>query len=595
MTNQPIDSTNNNPYSEVVSSYVGKNVANNMESLRDTFENKKSIDWMAESEDAAIIVDMNTAKDDADFLHEAEQEHDASISINTVSVNDASESFASMSSASLSLSSASANDNNNNNNGDDINTNNNNNNSLASDINDINNESFSMEREIQGLEHIDINDVENSPSKNNDDDSETTTFSFISESDRKRKLVETKVERILIPSDNRLITFSEQEHKQAILQRQIHEDAFWVPKDIDMAVDKIDWDKKATPDEKRFLKYVLVFFASSDAIVMENLVERFQNIVQNADVRNFYAFQNAMESIHAITYKNMLLALITDRVELMAAENAIFNKDHSSSFNENDPDSKYLSERYSRTISAKGKWAMKYTKNPNVSFATLLAAYAAVEGVFFSGSFCAIFYFKKVGRFPGLAQSNEYINRDEGLHTKFAVTIYNELINRLYPAEINAMYKEVVQIEQDFICDALPHSMIGMSSAKMGTYIEYVTNRLMGDMGYPPIFMQIAKKENEKPKPVENPFDWMELISMVSKTDFFAHRVTDYDRGDGGATNDNADQQETDEKTMFTVKVHPITKEIRIVFKDKADKVLVAEDAANYISSLFQTPSLTPK
>jgi ribonucleotide reductase beta subunit family protein with ferritin-like domain len=240
---------------------------------------------------------------------------------------------------------------------------------------------------------------------------------------------------------------------------------------------------------------VLAFFAASDGIVLENLGVRFMTEVQLAEARAFYGFQIAMENIHSETYSLLIDTYIKNKAEKDKLFNAI---------NEFE------------CIEKKAKWATKWIDDKRSSFATRLVAFACVEGIFFSGSFCSIFWLKKRGLMPGLTFSNELISRDEALHTEFAVLLYNKLEKKLPKKKIKEIISEAVEIEKEFICDALPCRLLGMNSNMMGQYIEFMGDRLAVQLG------------NEKIYNVANPFDFMEMISLERKTNFFESRVSDY-------------------------------------------------------------------
>jgi len=270
---------------------------------------------------------------------------------------------------------------------------------------------------------------------------------------------------------------------------------FWTPEEIDFSKDHSDW-AKLTEDEKHFVKYVLAFFAGSDGIVMENLVRRFQGEVDSQVVKLFYSFQNAMEGIHSETYSLLIDTYVKNEEEKAKLFNAI----------ETIP-----------CIQKKAEWALEWM-NDKRSFAHRLAAFACVEGIFFSGAFCAIFWLKKRGLLPGLTFSNELISRDEGLHTQFAVALFHTLSNKPDPSEIQKIIMGAVELEKEFICEALPCSLIGMNSSMMSQYIEFVADRLAVQLGGEKIYKTV------------NPFDFMDLISLEGKTNFFEKKVSEYSR-----------------------------------------------------------------
>ncbi len=271
--------------------------------------------------------------------------------------------------------------------------------------------------------------------------------------------------------------------------------SFWTPEEIAFGKDAEDW-AKLTSDEQHFIKQVLAFFAGSDGIVQENLASRFQREVTSPVVKLFYSFQNAMEGIHSETYSLLIDTYVKDKTE----------QDHLFRAIDTIP-----------CIGKKADWALKWIESES-SFAKRLVAFAAVEGIFFSGAFCAIYWLKKRGLMPGLTFSNELISRDEGLHTLFAVALYHTLPSKLEPVAIRAIIMEAVSIEQEFITEALPCSLIGMNATLMKQYIAFVADRLLVQLGV------------EKVYRVSNPFDFMELISLEGKTNFFEKKVSEYSR-----------------------------------------------------------------
>ena len=268
---------------------------------------------------------------------------------------------------------------------------------------------------------------------------------------------------------------------------------FWTAEEIDFSRDREDWEK-LTYNEQNFIKQVLAFFAGSDGIVQENLATRFQKDIQSPVARLFYGFQNASEGIHSETYSLLIDQYVKDKDEQMHYFRAI--------------------DRIP-CIAAKAEWAKEWIESTD-SYATRLVAFACVEGIFFSGSFCAIYWLKKRGLLPGLTFSNELISRDEGLHTEFAVTLYHKLVNKLSEKEIHEIIREAVEIECIFICESLPCSLIGMNSKDMEQYIKFVADRLSLQLGCSKIYKST------------NPFDFMELISLEGKTNFFEKKVSEY-------------------------------------------------------------------
>lgn len=271
--------------------------------------------------------------------------------------------------------------------------------------------------------------------------------------------------------------------------------SFWTAEEIDLNQDLMDWER-LNENEKHFIKHVLAFFAASDGIVLENLAERFMAEVQVPEVRCFYGFQIAMENIHSETYSLLIDTYIQDKNEKNILFNAVENFD---------------------VIREKAQWAIKWIQSTE-SFAERIVGFAAVEGIFFSGSFCAIFWLKKRGIMPGLTFSNELISRDEGLHCDFACLLYSYLQNPLSQSRIHEIIGNAVEIEKKFVRDALPVELIGMNSKLMCQYIEFCADRLIFQLGYPKLYNST------------NPFDWMDLISMQGKTNFFEKRVGDYQK-----------------------------------------------------------------
>ena len=303
----------------------------------------------------------------------------------------------------------------------------------------------------------------------------------------------TIIEPILTEDDNRFVMFPIKDDLiWKMYKKQM--DCFWRAEEIDLSKDLEHWIR-LSDNEKHFIKMVLAFFAASDGIVLENLGVRFMTEVQLAEARAFYGFQIAMENIHSETYSLLIDTYIKNKDE----KNKLFN-----AINEFE------------CIEKKAKWATKWIDDKRSSFATRLVAFACVEGIFFSGSFCSIFWLKKRGLMPGLTFSNELISRDEALHTEFAVMLYNKLEKKLPKKKIKDIISEAVEIEKEFICQALPCRLIGMNSSMMGQYIEFMGDRLSIQLG------------NEKIYNTQNPFDFMEMISLERKTNFFESRVSDY-------------------------------------------------------------------
>ncbi len=283
------------------------------------------------------------------------------------------------------------------------------------------------------------------------------------------------------------------------------EASFWTAEEIDLNPDLQDWDNKLNDDEKHFIKHVLAFFAASDGIVNENLAVNFMNEVQYPEARCFYGFQIMMENIHSETYSLLIDSYIKDPTE---------------------KDRLFHSIDTLPCVGKKAEWALKWIGNG--TFAERLIAFAAVEGIFFSGSFCSIFWLKKRGLMPGLTFSNELISRDEGLHCDFACLLYSELTNQLPKERVTAIIQNAVEIEKEFVSDALPVRLIGMNADMMCQYIEFVADRLLIALGC------------EKTYNATNPFDFMELISLQGKTNFFEKRVAEYQKsGVMGKKEDN--------------------------------------------------------
>jgi len=284
-----------------------------------------------------------------------------------------------------------------------------------------------------------------------------------------------------------------------------HEASFWTAEEIDLHADLVDWATKLNDDERYFIKHVLAFFAASDGIVNENLAENFLHEVQYPEARFFYGFQIAMENIHSETYSLLIDTLIKDPTEKHHLLHAIDTVP---------------------CVQKKAEWALRWISRG--SFAERLIAFAAVEGIFFSGSFCSIFWLKKRGLMPGLSFSNELISRDEGLHCDFACLLYTKhLLNRLPKKTVETIIKDAVAIEKEFVTDALPVNLIGMNAKLMQQYIEFVADRLLVELG------------NEKVYNATNPFDFMDMINLQGKTNFFEKRVGEYQKA--GVMNQNKD------------------------------------------------------
>jgi len=302
------------------------------------------------------------------------------------------------------------------------------------------------------------------------------------------------VEPILQENKDRFVLFPIT-HKEIWEMYKKAEASFWTAEEIDLSADTVDWEHKLNDDERHFIKHVLAFFAASDGIVNENLAVNFMNEVQYPEARCFYGFQIMIENIHSETYSLLIDSYIKDPKEKDYLFNALENME---------------------CVSKKGEWALRWIDNGN--FAERLIAFAAVEGIFFSGSFCSIFWLKKRGLMPGLTFSNELISRDEGLHCDFACLLYKQLVNKLSQEDVHAIIANAVEIEKEFVSDALPVKLIGMNADLMCQYIEFVADRLLMSLGY-------AKLYN-----ATNPFDFMEMISLQGKTNFFEKRVAEYQK-----------------------------------------------------------------
>ncbi len=312
-----------------------------------------------------------------------------------------------------------------------------------------------------------------------------------------------KNEPLLTDNPNRFVIFPIQ-HDDIWNFYKKTEASFWTAEEIDLHQDLSDWENKLNDNEKHFIKNVLAFFAASDGIVNENLAENMVNEVQYTEAKFFYGFQIMMENIHSETYSLLIDTYIKDNEEKDYLFNAIEHMD---------------------SVKRKADWALRWIDNG--SFTERLVAFAAVEGIFFSGSFCSIFWLKKRGLMPGLTFSNELISRDEGMHCDFACLLYNNHIeNKLPEGVITKIIADAVEIEKEFVSDSLPVSLIGMNSDLMCQYIEFVADRLLVQLGEERIYN------------AENPFDWMDLISIQGKTNFFEKRVGDYRKSGVGIEKD---------------------------------------------------------
>ena len=314
-------------------------------------------------------------------------------------------------------------------------------------------------------------------------------------------------EFLLDESNNRYVIFPIQ-HDPFWKMYKKAEANFWTTEDLDLTKDYNDW-VKLTPNEIHFLKYILAFFAASDGIVNENLVERFCQEIKVPEAKFFYVFQMAMENIHSETYSLLIDTYIKDPKEKDFLFNAI----------DTIP-----------SIQKKAQWALKWINDKDSPFVNRIIGFAAVEGIFFSGAFCSIFWLKKRGLMPGLCHSNELISRDEGMHTEFAVLMYHNLKNKPSPEKVKQIIREAVEIEKEFITESLSCELIGMNKTLMSQYIEFVSDRLLKMFGLDPIYN------------TQNPFDWMEMISIQGKTNFFEKRVGEY----SNKSNPNIDQSKNE-------------------------------------------------
>ena len=301
------------------------------------------------------------------------------------------------------------------------------------------------------------------------------------------------MEEILSPENNRY-TFYPVKYYDIYSMYRKQVDCFWRCEEVDISKDMKDWDK-LTENERNFILMILAFFSSSDGIVMENLACRFMNDVTVAEARAFYGFQIMMENIHSEMYSILIDSYVKDKNVKERLFNAI---------------------EIFPCIQRKATWAKHWISNQASAFAERLVAFAVVEGIFFSSAFASIFWLKKRGLLPGLCFSNELISRDEALHTEFAVLLYSKLTTRLTKDKIYEIIKEAVEIEKEFILEAIPCRLIGMNSILMSQYIEFVADRLILQLGYPKIYE------------TKNPFDFMEMISLEGKTNFFEKRVSEY-------------------------------------------------------------------
>ncbi|KZP12135.1 hypothetical protein FIBSPDRAFT_836677 [Athelia psychrophila] len=309
-------------------------------------------------------------------------------------------------------------------------------------------------------------------------------------------------EPLLKESKRRFVLFPIQYHEIWSLYKKAQA-SFWTAEEMDLSLDIQHWRTRLTPNERHFISHVLAFFAASDGIVNENLVERFSNEVKVAEARCFYGYQIMVENVHSETYSLLIDTLIQDSAERAYLFHAI----------ETIP-----------CIKKKAEWALRWISDARSTFAERLVAFAAVEGIFFSGSFASIFWLKKRGLMPGLTFSNELISRDEGMHTDFACMLFGLLRKRPHPDTVQRIISDAVIIEQEFLTDALPVGLIGMNAKLMRQYIEFVADRLLVSLG------------NDKLYHSTNPFDFMDMISLQGKTNFFEKRVSDYSKANMNQT-----------------------------------------------------------
>lgn len=303
------------------------------------------------------------------------------------------------------------------------------------------------------------------------------------------------IEPILQENKNRFVIFPIK-HQDIWDWYKKMEASFWTAEEIDLSQDLTDWNHKLNADERYFIKHILAFFAASDGIVNENLAENFVNEVQYAEAKFFYGFQIMMENIHSETYSLLIDTYVKDEIEKAQLFNAL---------------------EVFPAIKKKGDWALKWIDSD--SFAERLIAFAAVEGIFFSGAFCSIYWLKKRGLMPGLTFSNELISRDEGVHCDFAVHLHNNhLLNKVPKARITEIIVDALTIEREFITESLPVSLIGMNASLMIQYLEFVADRLLVELGC------------DRQYNTSNPFDFMDMISLQGKTNFFEKRVAEYQK-----------------------------------------------------------------
>jgi ribonucleoside-diphosphate reductase subunit M2 len=333
--------------------------------------------------------------------------------------------------------------------------------------------------------------------------------------ERQRAMVNAALdaeEPLLMPNEDRFTLFP-MKYPRIWEYYKKAEASFWTAEEIDLTYDYRDWIT-LNENEQHFITHVLAFFAASDGIVLENLCVRFMKEIQVPEARAFYAFQQSIENIHSETYALLLETYVKDPIQ----KRNLFRAIHTIP-----------------TVKKKADWAMKWIESSSARFAERLVGFACVEGIFFSGSFCAIFWLKKRGLMKGLTFSNELISRDEGLHCDFACELYSELKHKLSEEELHEIVSNAVAIEKEFVCDALSCALVGMNADLMSDYVEFVADRLLVQLG-------ASKYYN-----AQNPFDWMETISLQGKANFFEHRVDQYQKA--GVMNNNADAQHFEFRT----------------------------------------------
>lgn len=322
----------------------------------------------------------------------------------------------------------------------------------------------------------------------------TTTITLPSTTETVVAATSLLPEPLLTENDDRFVIFPIK-YPDIWEKYKQHMAVFWTPEEIDLSKDVKDWTEKLNDNERYFIKNILGFFAGSDGIVMENLASRFTREVQIAEAKFFYNCQNLLEAVHSETYSLLIDTYITDKQEKSDLLRAI---------------------QTIPCVKNKADWALAWIDSKDADFATRLIGFAAVEGIFFSGAFCAIFWLKQRGVMPGLTLSNEFIARDEGLHTDFACLLYSKIVNRLTKQKVHKIIRDAVKIEKKFITKSLPCDLIGMNSKLMSQYIEFVADRLLLQLGYPKAYNSA------------NPFSFMERISLENKDNFFEKRVSTY-------------------------------------------------------------------